>query len=776
MSSNISAGNHDSASSFMLHIRPLVTSVILGLLGFFFSRYSLNFTISPFVISINWSYILPLLAGMAYGPRYALAAGIIGLGAFFPFVLWPTNGWANVLSAFTFVVWFVWQGWCSRSRDRRKTWWNHPFIAQIFYCMFFSLSIFILYPVLFGLNPAPWAPNAETGIPNAVLSGIVFKEIILTCLAVLVAATLLKSSAVKIIFGIPVQSFSRYNDRTLAASLAGGGVILLFHRALSSILIDQDFPAGFFQLRDAQDRIDILIMLCVGFITSFVVINFVERRCKAEESLEQSREMLRSTLSSMDDIVFTLDTKCVIVQYHHPRDVIAEASASVIGRHCVEVLPEAFNRMLPPVMARILAGGAAEQIEYAVVEADGGQLRYSAKLSCHYDAAGRPDGITVVSRDITAQKNMEEQLRHTQKMEAIGTLAGGIAHDFNNILTPIVMLAGMAKNYLNAPEKLTAALDKIDQAAKRAKELTGQILSFSRKSVPAVVPVRAADVVRECMKLLRPTIPATIAIDVSITSEASVMGDPVQLYQVVMNLCTNAYQAMEKNGGTLTVTLADAVTEPPAANVVLTIRDTGTGIAPEIREKIFEPYFTTKDSGSGTGLGLSVVHGIVTGMNGGISVESTVGTGSVFTVTLPAIVSAATAADARPQSLPAVSGSLNIFFVEDEPSIRNVVTDFFREQKMHVAVFSNGTEALRALEQDPSACSLLITDITMPGIDGMETARRARALRPDLRIILCTGFSTHVDRNVVAADDRMQIVEKPFDMQELLAKVRSITS
>jgi signal transduction histidine kinase len=222
-------------------------------------------------------------------------------------------------------------------------------------------------------------------------------------------------------------------------------------------------------------------------------------------------------------------------------------------------------------------------------------------------------------------------------MQAVGTLASGIAHDFNNIIAPIAVLAGVAEQNANDPEKLSEALERIRKAAHRARELTQQILSFGRKTASVLSPVAVAPVLQECMKLLRANIPPGVEVRLEIRSEAAVMGDPVQLFQVIMNLCTNAFQAMEERGGVLTVCLVDG---PPGASpraVVLEFRDTGIGIPEAVQARIFEPYFTTKESGKGTGLGLSVVHGIVESMRGRITVRSAPGQGATFVVTLPTV-------------------------------------------------------------------------------------------------------------------------------------------
>ncbi|MBN8216394.1 MAG: PAS domain-containing protein [Spirochaetes bacterium] len=617
--------------------RALPVSFVLGLSGFIGAHFSFDYAIGSFTVSVNWAYLFPLLAAMAYGPRGALVAGVLGLGAFYPFYLWPTNGWANVASSLLFVAWFAWQGGCAASRETKPAWWNHPFVAQVFYCAAFALMIFGLYPILFSLNPPPWRADAYTSIPASVLNGIVFKEVILTYLAVLVVASLLKSNRLRRLLGLRVPSWARYNDRILAVSILGCGVMVLFHRVLAGILVTRDFPGGLFLPRESGALIDLLILGCIGFLTAYIVTLFMERRCRAEESLEQNRELLGSTLRSMDDLVFTLDALGRITQYHQPAAWIGgvDDARGMVGLEFGRALPAGLCLAMEPILGKILAGGVTEPLEYALQTAKG-ERRYQAKLSPLRGSPVAAGGVTVVARDVTEQKKMEERLRHTQKMEAVGRLAGGIAHDFNNLLAPIGVLAGVAEIHARDPVKLAETLERIKKAAARARELTQQILSFGRKSPENAAPVALAPVVKECLKLLRASMPTNVEVHVDLRSQAKVLGDSVQLYQVVMNLCTNAFQAMEERGGVLSVSLADGPTEGGAPSVVLEFRDTGCGIPDEVKSRIFEPYFTTKETGKGSGLGLSVVHGIVAGMRGSIQCESLVGQGTSFLITLPA--------------------------------------------------------------------------------------------------------------------------------------------
>ncbi len=381
------------------------------------------------------------------------------------------------------------------------------------------------------------------------------------------------------------------------------------------------------------------------------------------------------------------------------------------------------------------------------------------------------------------RKNMQAQLQQAQKMETIGTLAGGIAHDFNNILAVILGYAEMAYEKSPAESLLKKDIGQVIKASHRAKELVKQILTFSRQDKTERVLVQPATIIRDTIKLLRSFLPTTIDIQLDIDAKAGfVMADPTQIHQILMNLCTNAYHAMEKTGGTLSISLKKAnPTSEDFANELhvqqgdflrLSIADTGTGIPPEIRERIFEPYFTTKEIGKGTGMGLAIIHGIVTGSGGLISCHSRPGEGTVFHVHLPVIEG-----DALPEQTQAEQiqfGSERILFIDDERIIADMGKSMLERLGYHVTVKTNSIEALAAFEKQPEEFDLVITDQTMPGITGSELARRILQIRPGMPIILCTGYSSLISEENARACGIKGFAFKPLARKQLAALVREM--
>ncbi|MFH0996463.1 MAG: ATP-binding protein [Pseudomonadota bacterium] len=383
--------------------------------------------------------------------------------------------------------------------------------------------------------------------------------------------------------------------------------------------------------------------------------------------------------------------------------------------------------------------------------------------------------------NITEKKRMESQLRQSQKMQAIGTLAGGIAHDFNNILAGIIGYAELAIPDVADSEKTMERLTRILSAGARAKELTRQILMFSRQTDQKLETVNLNAILDETLKLIRATAPA-IRIDNKLSeTDALILADPAQIHQIIMNLCTNAVHAMGGEVGVLTAKLEPVELDSntarktaglsPGQYARLTIGDTGHGMTQAIRDRIFDPFFTTKKNGDGTGMGLSVVHGIVTHLHGAITVKSELGRGSTFQVYFPA-------AEKQP-ILPALpkadipTGSERILLIDDEETIVDVVSQMLRSLGYQVVTETVSRSALWTYLKDPFAFDLVISDQTMPGMKGTEMFTKIQSIRPELPFILSTGFSEIFSRESVLAMGIRELIMKPYLKDELAAVVRN---
>jgi len=394
---------------------------------------------------------------------------------------------------------------------------------------------------------------------------------------------------------------------------------------------------------------------------------------------------------------------------------------------------------------------------------------------------GGLDRIIHIAHDITEQKQLKEQLTQAQKMEAIGTLAGGIAHDFNNILGAMLGYAELAEQTCPPESTLTEYLNQINRAGERAKYLVRQILVFSRQAETQRVPLQPAPLIKEALKLLRASLPATITIEQDIDEQSGpILADPIHIHQILMNLATNAMHAMEESGGTLSISLKrktfsdpDLTKFPnlqPGDFVGLTIRDSGAGIEPEIRERIFEPYYTTKEPGKGTGMGLSIVHGIVSSYGGFITVASQPGEGTAFDIYFPVLD---TGLIDEIETAPTLAvGTERILFVDDEEMLVDMSHVMLEQLGYTVTSFNDSRAAYNAFAEHPDAFDLVITDQTMPGLTGTQLAEKILKIHPGQPIILCTGFSELVSEEKAKAMGIRLLVLKPINMHQLALLIR----
>jgi PAS domain S-box-containing protein len=394
------------------------------------------------------------------------------------------------------------------------------------------------------------------------------------------------------------------------------------------------------------------------------------------------------------------------------------------------------------------------------------------------------EAYAALQKEAGERRQMGQLLRQAQKMESIGTLAGGIAHDFNNILAAVIGFSEMARDKTPAGSPIRHHLDRVVSAGIRGRDLVKQILTFSREAGQDKQPLRISSVVKETVKLLRASLPSTIDIRTNTKSPSGfVLADLTQMHQVVMNLCTNAAHAMRQTGGIISISLSDltfssredapASSLSPGPYVKLSVTDTGEGMTPEVSERIFDPFYTTKDKGEGTGLGLSVVHGIVASHGGAITVSSEPGKGSTFTVYLPK----------HPENVASVSGQDNdpiaggherVLFVDDEEALAEMGSELLSELGYSVVSRTSSREALALFRLDPSRFDLIVSDITMPQLTGIELAREVRTLRPDMPVILCTGFSNTADPDTIREAGIRACVMKPLTKREVDRTIRKV--
>jgi PAS domain S-box-containing protein len=517
--------------------------------------------------------------------------------------------------------------------------------------------------------------------------------------------------------------------------------------------------------------------------------NISERR-QAEQAMEQSAMEWAAAMDAMDDAIYLLDPSRRLKRANKSFYRLARSTPEkAIGRHITEIMHAGVESAPCQVCL------AQEEMRDTVItmEADHPDnpsgLPLEITLKVIRDKDGQPlsmlmslHDLTNARQDLEERARLESRLRQAQKMEAIGTLAGGIAHDFNNILTAILGFAELVREGLKQGGASPEDIEQVIKGALRARDLVKHILTFSRKGDYRIVSLAPHLIVNESLKLLRASIPATIEIQQDIDRDCgNILADPSQLQQVMINLCTNAQQAMDQEQGILRVSLRKKelsgkdvegeLNVSPGPFVELTVSDTGQGIDETTMARIFEPYFTTKEFGKGTGLGLAVVHGIVHDCGGMIKVDSEIGKGTAFHVYFPvAAEEADTTAAAGADDIPA--GHERILAVDDEVALVRYEKVVLEGLGYQVTVVTDSSKAWEIFRDSPYSFDLLLTDQTMPAMPGTVLAGKILGIRPDMPVILCTGYSSVVDEGKAQEMGIRLLIMKPFDKKELARLIR----
>jgi len=511
---------------------------------------------------------------------------------------------------------------------------------------------------------------------------------------------------------------------------------------------------------------------------------------KVNKELAAEKERLNVTLRSIGDAVIATDINGNVTLVNHSAETLTGwPQNEALGKPLPKILNIVDQRSRTPIVdlsQRILKskGILSNETHLNLISKDGQERMIADSGSPIWDAEENVTGTVIVFRDITDEKKMEETLRHSHKIESIGTLAGGIAHDFNNILFAIIGHTDLAMLDQKEGSKSLKYLEGIYKACTRAKDLVHQILTFSRQTEPVFKPVNVNLVTKEAVKLIRASLPSTIDIQLDINSQSKIFADGTQIYQVVYNLCTNAAQAVQDKVGQIQVSLTDFEMDDqvlplhPYANpgkyVKLAVVDSGHGISSEIKDKIFDPYFTTKQLSKGTGLGLSVVHGIVTAHEGFISVFSDPDKGTIFEVYFPVLERTSKKLRTVKRFEPLPTGTERILLVDDEEQIVQMERRMLEKLGYQVITSTRGKAALDIFAGAPGKFDLVISDMTMPEITGYQLAKKIKAIRQDVPIIICSGYSQYISDKKLEEIGINAFVSKPMTMTDLSNVIRKI--
>ena len=516
----------------------------------------------------------------------------------------------------------------------------------------------------------------------------------------------------------------------------------------------------------------------------------VSEQKRAEKSVLQSEKRFRDLFNSISDLIYTHDLQGRFLSLNPTMEkLLGYEHDELIGLKPSDIMK---TELVPAFESEYLKQLKTQGYNEGVTiyfKRNGGKVYIEYRSTMVYPDDGMPY-ISGIGRDVTERilserkvNKLQEQLTQAQKMEAIGTLAGGIAHDFNNILFPMFGYLEMMLEDIPKDNPLRSHLVEVFNGAKRARDLIKQILTFSRQSDHERKPLEAQRVIKEALKLIKSTLPSTIEISHDIQEDCGlVLSDPTLIHQIVMNMCTNAYHAMEKTGGKLTIILnevelsAEDLKDPamiPGPHVCLMVTDNGPGMEPSIIDRIFDPYFTTKEEGKGTGLGLAVVHGIVKSHGGQISVSSEPGKGSEFKICLPMVKMEKETAKAE-IDMPIQKGDERILLVDDQDMIAQMEKQMLERLGYHVTARNSSIDALEAFRVQPDKFDLVITDLTMPNMTGDNLAGELIKIRSDIPVILCTGFSELISKEKAASLGIKGFLLKPVLLKDLSATIRKI--
>ena len=524
------------------------------------------------------------------------------------------------------------------------------------------------------------------------------------------------------------------------------------------------------------------------------IFHDITERKQIETVLSESELRFRTLFEQSIDAIAIMDSFPPRFRFVNPAFVqlfgyTQEEVHDLVGDRIWSLVhPDDLSMLQASLKKRMEGKEISARYEFRIVRKDG-ETRWVETVGSRAQIGDKVINQSIY-RDITSRKNAEGEqrqlairLQQSQKMEAIGTLAGGIAHDFNNILGAILGYAEMVRDASAAGSTVAHDIDKVLEAGHRATALVKQILAFSRQSKSEYIPLDPVRIVRDALKLLRPALPSTITIEEHFDLDTTpILADPIQIHQIIMNLCTNAFQAMERTGGTLDLSLRkcelskDDLQQHPAVQagkyMVLSVGDTGPGIPPSIRNKIFDPYFTTKEIGKGTGMGLAIVHGIVISMGGFIDCKSKLGRGTVFKIFLPAIEQAVFPDYSKED--PAPTGDERILFVDDEEMLADLGKMMLEHLGYEVTALTSSQDTLDLFQNQPNQFDVVITDQTMPDMTGITLARKLLQIRPNLPIILCTGHSTLISEEQAKAQGIKGFAIKPLSKSMMATLLRKV--
>ena len=669
---------------------------------------------------------------------------------------------------------------------------KRPVPRQIFFGLYFSLFVTVAMQLRIPVQDGVYLDQRNTLIILSGYFGGPISVILTGCVAAFIRIILGGAGAISGCAAIILSMISgavlyslRFRIQTLRA--AAFAAIVPAVLPLPVFLLVRPFETGV----SLFTSVGIPFSLGVYASTLLVGVLLVneERRLTFKQKLEQSEKRYRGLFESLVDITYRTNADNIC-------DIISPSVEKMCGFTPEIIIGKSISFLFKDksrfecFQAQLLQDGYIKNFETELLRQDGSTFWGSLNAQCIGDYKTEYQGEEGIIRDISIIKKKEQEkqqeelvLRQNQKMESIGTLAGGIAHDFNNILAAIIGYAEMALQKIDPDNNLYQDINGIMRSASRAKDLVRHILIFSRRTTYDTGPVEMYLMVKEVVKMIEATIPSKISLQQTIKCRNGiVLADPTEIHQVILNLCTNSIEAIGEHEGVITITLekrtltrVDLLGEPdltPGSFISLTVHDNGPGISSAILNRVFDPFFTTKEVGKGSGLGLSVVHGITKRLGGFCTVQSQYGSFTSVTVSFPEYVEAPVQQNGNDAVLP--SGHERILLVDDEPIVVDVTRKILEHLGYQVTAYTSSEVALREFQEHPDHFDLIITDQIMPVITGEFLSKAMLLLRPDIPIIMCTGYSADVDAEKAKNIGICEYIMKPIEKRKLADLVRKV--
>ena len=774
----------------------LMVSIAFGLLGFYVNFHTIIFPIGDYTVAVLFGLLFPLLVTLSWGWKYGLVSALAG-GCQSMWWLWgPSNGYAVFLVVPPFTFWIVWHGFFAdlRKKHEDRKWWQNMYILEIPFRIACSMSLLTLCRWAISLNPPPWdwAAASVNTISMDFSIFVAVKQASVAFVLLLLADVLLNIYFIRTFFKLEPVVDQRRTGYVVSLFLLIGCLFWLldsfFHAFASKggrTFID------YFALDIPPSNLFTRTVFLIGCMASGTVTARILRRQKlGEMALRKAREdavtseaFLKTLVRAIPDLVWLKNPEGVFLSCNSRFECLyGKKEAEIVGKTDYDFVDRELADFFRKHDKQAIERGKVCTNEEVVVFADGHKERLETTKTPMYNDEGELIGVLGISRDITERTNLQAQLAQALKMESVGRLAGGVAHDFNNMLSIIFGNAEFMLEDIPEDSPFVENLQEIQNAAQRSGSLTRQLLTFARKQTISPKRLDLNDAVEGIFKMLR----RLIGEDIDLVWAPGknlwpVKMDPSQVDQILANLCINARDAIPDVGKVIIETENEHIEDTdgvmdvlPGQYVVMTVSDTGCGMPEATLEHIFEPFYTTKDLGKGTGLGLATVYGIITQNNGFIDVSSEPGKGSVFKIYFPRhaekspdCVRPLSRAPRRP------TGRETIVLVEDEPAVLKVTKRWIEQLGYTVRDFTIPQKAVEFC-QSSEHIDLIVTDVVMPAMNGRDLYDTVAKFQPEIKCLFVSGYTRDIVAHHGILENGLNYISKPFSMDELAAKLREI--